>query len=79
MSKVNCATVRCSSSTCGINKRKKEPCDRICSLHFVDGIPTNANLLSTMYMGWDVKDTHYHLRNYVQWKVKLKFKLMAMK
>ena len=26
MPKVNCAVVGCSSSTCGINKWKKEPC-----------------------------------------------------
>ena len=29
--------------------------DRICSLHFVDGIPTKANPLSTMHMDYDTK------------------------
>ena len=29
--------------------------DRICSLHFVDGIPTKANPLPTMHMGYDTK------------------------
>ena len=29
--------------------------DRICSLHFVDGIPTEANPLPTMHMGYDTK------------------------
>ena len=28
---------------------------RICSLHFVDGIPTKANPLSTMHMDYDTK------------------------
>ena len=29
--------------------------DRICSLHFVDGIPTKANPLPTMHIGFDTK------------------------
>ena len=29
--------------------------DRICSLHFVDGMPTKVNLLPTMHMGYDTK------------------------
>ena len=29
--------------------------DRTCSLHFVDGIPTKANPLPTMHLGYDTK------------------------
>ena len=30
-------------------------CNRICSIHFVHGIPTKANTLPTMHIGYDTK------------------------
>ena len=37
------------------NEPKNAVSHRICSLHFVDGIPTKPNPLSTMHMGYDTK------------------------
>ena len=40
MSKVNCAVVRCSSSTCGINTWKKEPCLEYAAKNVVKECPS---------------------------------------
>ena len=37
------------------NKMDPKNSDRICSLRFVDGIPTKANPLPTMHMGYDTR------------------------
>ena len=56
--------------------------NRICSLHFVDGIPTKANPLPVMRMGYNTKwqkawrplsNTHYQQRKPNQRKMKQKF------
>ena len=36
-------------------KLTPESSDKICSLHFVDGIPTKGNPLPTMHIGYDTK------------------------
>ena len=51
---------RCMDSDSQTRKSKQDKIDpkcsdRICSYHFVDGIPTKANPLLTMHMGYDTK------------------------
>nr|XP_047146284.1 uncharacterized protein LOC124819119 [Hydra vulgaris] len=42
----------------GKNRKKWNPCDsdRVCSIHFVDGIPTIANPHPTLHMGYNCTD-----------------------
>ena len=57
--------------------------DRICALHFVDGLPTKVNPLPTMHKGYDTKDkiidALYPQRKHEQRKVKLKLESLIIK
>ena len=54
------------------NKMNLKISNRICSLHFVDWIPTKANPLPTMHMG-------YHTKNQKIWRLFCKHPLPARK